>query len=140
MLACLIFCYSLANRSKEIRWSLDLRWQKTQEPDGFWGIKQPVVMRKKSDPDYKVNWSDFNSVSRHLVNENAVISDYLEPIKSIKSTLTILSVLFYFFYLFFFFFLRGILTTATVFLHTCSLHFLIVTVVILVIFFECLCS
>ena len=56
-------CFSLPNLSSDIRWSLDLRWQRSGDPDCFWGVKDPVVMRKKDDPGYKVDWTKFDEVS-----------------------------------------------------------------------------
>ena len=46
---------SLENYSDKIRWSLDLRWQKPNLPNGFYGLKN-VLMRKADDPNYKINW------------------------------------------------------------------------------------
>ncbi len=34
---------SLANNSSNIRWSLDLRWQRPTEPNGFHGLKVPAA-------------------------------------------------------------------------------------------------
>lgn len=37
---------SLTNSSPDIRWSLDLRWQDAALPAGFWGIKNPILLKK----------------------------------------------------------------------------------------------
>ena len=58
--------------SNDVRWSLDLRWQRTGDPDGLWGLKKPVVMRKKDDPAYQIDWTEFNSVDRHLKQKESV--------------------------------------------------------------------
>lgn len=47
---------SLENYSNKIRWSLDLRWQEPSKPVGFYGLKDPIVMRRAGDPNYKVEW------------------------------------------------------------------------------------
>ena len=47
---------SLENYSDKIRWSLDLRWQKPGLPNGFYGLKKSVLMRKADDPKYKIDW------------------------------------------------------------------------------------
>nr|KAG5698092.1 hypothetical protein BaRGS_031782 [Batillaria attramentaria] len=57
---------SLPNKSNEIRWSLDLRWQRPGEPEGLFGIQQPVLMRDPDQPDLKIDWSPFDE-SRHKV-------------------------------------------------------------------------
>lgn len=55
---------STENRSNRIRWSVDLRWQRPGEPHGFEGIKDPILMRTASDPDYQINWSQWSMQSR----------------------------------------------------------------------------
>lgn len=41
---------SLNNMSDEIRWSLDLRWQRWDEPAGFYGLKEVIPMTKSGQP------------------------------------------------------------------------------------------
>ena len=41
--------------SGQIRWSLDLRWQRPNEPNGFYGLKDCITMAKADDPNFKVN-------------------------------------------------------------------------------------
>ena len=48
---------SLENYSDKIRWSLDLRWQKPDLPNGFHGLKDTVMMRKADDPNYEIDWA-----------------------------------------------------------------------------------
>ena len=47
---------SLENFSDKIRWSLDLRWQKPYLPNGFYGLKKSVPMRKADDPNFVIDW------------------------------------------------------------------------------------
>lgn len=49
---------SLENYSDKIRWSLDLRWQRPDYPNGFHGLGKSVLMRTSKDPNYKIDWSD----------------------------------------------------------------------------------
>lgn len=56
---------SLNNESNEIRWSLDLRWQRPDKPVGFYDLKDGVLMRTKEQPDFKIDWDTFDSVERH---------------------------------------------------------------------------
>ncbi|RUS88917.1 hypothetical protein EGW08_003356 [Elysia chlorotica] len=58
---------SLNNVSNEIRWSLDLRWQRPDNPVGFYGIKQGVMMRSQKNPVVQIDWDGFNKVERHNV-------------------------------------------------------------------------
>ena len=46
---------SLDNRSNQIRWSLDLRWQRPDLPNGFYGLKDCITMAKSDDPNFKVS-------------------------------------------------------------------------------------
>ena len=41
---------SLNNLSDGIRWSLDLRWQKWDQPAGFYGLKEVIPMTKSGQP------------------------------------------------------------------------------------------
>ncbi|XP_053403695.1 uncharacterized protein LOC123537801 [Mercenaria mercenaria] len=58
---------SLPNVSEGIRWSVDLRWQRASDPAGLWGMKDGVVMRSSKDPNFKIDWSSFDAVNRHIV-------------------------------------------------------------------------
>ena len=63
---------SLQNKSNEVRWSLDLRWQRPGEPEGLHGIQRPVPMRDPQRPmrdpqrpGLDIDWSPFED-SRHF--------------------------------------------------------------------------
>ncbi|XP_078484605.1 uncharacterized protein LOC100178123 [Ciona intestinalis] len=66
---------SLENLSDIIRWSLDLRWQRPDKPNGFYGIKDCVVMRKKDDPKYVVDWSELSGCCRSQLQMKKVDED-----------------------------------------------------------------
>ncbi|XP_052765897.1 1-deoxypentalenic acid 11-beta-hydroxylase-like [Mya arenaria] len=66
---------SLPNMSDNVRWSLDLRWQRSSDPDGLWGLKKPVVMRVKDKPDFEIDWTEFDSVDRHSQQKKSVEGD-----------------------------------------------------------------
>jgi ectoine hydroxylase-related dioxygenase (phytanoyl-CoA dioxygenase family) len=46
---------STENFSDKIRWSVDLRWQRPDQPSGFDAIKPPILMRT-SDPAFRPDW------------------------------------------------------------------------------------
>ena len=48
---------STENFSDIIRWSVDLRWQRTDEPSGFEKIKECILMRTARDPNYRIDWT-----------------------------------------------------------------------------------
>jgi hypothetical protein len=52
---------SLENYSDKTRWSLDLRWQDPSKSTGFYNLKEPILMRKEDDPNYKIDWSGKHS-------------------------------------------------------------------------------
>ena len=54
----------MQNRSEIIRWSLDLRWQKPSMANGFYGLKNSVLMRTTEDPDYKIDWAEMAGIDR----------------------------------------------------------------------------
>lgn len=58
--------------SKQIRWSLDLRWQNPEKPAGFWGMKDSLLMRTTKDPNYKIDWEPFDGVNRRVKQREAV--------------------------------------------------------------------
>lgn len=58
--------------SNQIRWSLDLRWQKPDLPAGFWGLKSSLLLRSAKDPDYKIDWTEFDGVNRREKQRDAV--------------------------------------------------------------------
>ncbi|CAF5131346.1 unnamed protein product, partial [Rotaria socialis] len=43
----------MENYSQNIRWSLDLRWQNPNEPNGFYGLKDNILMTKSDDENFK---------------------------------------------------------------------------------------
>lgn len=67
------FFLSLENYSKKIRWSLDLRWQDPNKPNGFWGMKDTITMRKASEPNYKVDWNKFASEDRTQIQHDRMV-------------------------------------------------------------------
>ncbi|XP_076463677.1 phytanoyl-CoA dioxygenase domain-containing protein 1-like [Babylonia areolata] len=69
---------SLPNLSDQIRWSLDLRWQRPNLPVGFYDLKEGVLMRTKENPDMKIDWDCFDSVDRHNMALKAVAKDCAE--------------------------------------------------------------
>lgn len=72
-----VFLFSLPNVSKDIRWSLDLRWQRPDEPFGLWNLKPGVVMRSSTDPKLKPDWETFCSIDRTAAQKES-IKDFLE--------------------------------------------------------------
>ena len=82
---------SLPNESEGIRWSLDLRWHRASDPGGLWGLKNAVVMRKSSDPNFKIDWTEFDSVNRHTVQADHVKGDKAVSILSVKLLMVITS-------------------------------------------------
>ncbi|XP_062615047.1 uncharacterized protein LOC134276778 [Saccostrea cucullata] len=63
---------SLPNMSKEIRWSLDLRWQKPGYPCGFYGIKDLLLFRTSKDPNHKIDWTGFDGDDRWAKQKESV--------------------------------------------------------------------
>jgi len=60
--------FSLPNLSQIVRWSLDFRWQKASESIGYYGLKDGVLLRSSTDPNFKIDWESFDSVDRHDPN------------------------------------------------------------------------
>ncbi|XP_048585693.1 phytanoyl-CoA dioxygenase-like [Nematostella vectensis] len=60
---------SLENFSDKIRWSLDLRWLRPDKPNGFYGLKDNILMRTSKDPNFKPDFESFAKMDRHLLQE-----------------------------------------------------------------------
>jgi len=63
---------SLENLSDQIRWSLDLRWQQPDKANGFYGIKDNILMRTARDSSYRPDWDAWNRKNRSVLQEQAV--------------------------------------------------------------------
>ena len=66
---------SLPNYSGGIRWSLDLRWQRASEPNGFHGLKPSVVMREAGaalDDSGEVDFGQWASEDRQAAQIGAL--------------------------------------------------------------------
>ena len=50
---------STENLSDDIRWSVDLRWQRPDEVSGFEGIKDPILLRTAKTPGYQLDWKSW---------------------------------------------------------------------------------
>jgi hypothetical protein len=57
-------CRSLENTSSSIRWSLDLRWQHPDLPDGAYGLKRAIRMTAADDPSYVIPWEGWADVDK----------------------------------------------------------------------------
>lgn len=53
---------SLSNLSSGVRWSIDLRWQRPDLPNGFYGLKKCIVLTKKGDPSFTPDWKSWAAV------------------------------------------------------------------------------
>jgi len=64
---------STPNLSDGVRWSLDLRWQRASEPNGFHGLKDSVLMAKGGVAyDGNVEWGDWADEDRTQLQTEAL--------------------------------------------------------------------
>jgi hypothetical protein len=68
---------STENLSSQIRWSIDLRWQKPEEPSGFEGIKDCILMRTAKDATYRPDWERW-------AQQNRIKDAFLEGVHTTK--------------------------------------------------------
>lgn len=54
---------SLSNTSNDIRWSMDLRWQRADKPPGFSG-KDGIRLRSSTDPNLVIDWDSYLNVNK----------------------------------------------------------------------------
>ncbi len=50
---------SLENYSDKVRWSVDLRWQRPNEPAGWEGYVDLWEIRRGDDPEFRPNWDAY---------------------------------------------------------------------------------
>ncbi len=55
---------STENFSARIRWSVDLRWQRPDEPSGFEKVKECILMQTARNSSYRIDWSDWARKNR----------------------------------------------------------------------------
>ncbi|CAB3981415.1 Hypothetical predicted protein [Paramuricea clavata] len=67
-----ITAWSLNNYTENIRWSLDLRWQVPDKANGFYGLKESILLRTKKDPNHVVDWDTFSPLDRSKLQDNYV--------------------------------------------------------------------
>ena len=58
---------SLSNKSNDVRWSIDLRWQSPHENWGFYDIAEGIIFRSSTETEVKPDWDKFLSVDRKEV-------------------------------------------------------------------------
>ncbi len=66
---------SLDNLSSGVRWSIDLRWQRTSDPAGFYDLKDCIKMVDPTDPDFKFSWAGWAEDDRQVKQTEAVKGD-----------------------------------------------------------------
>ena len=81
---------SLPNYSNGVRWSLDLRWQRGNEPNGFHGLKDSCLMKSGDisvvDYDGKVDWGDWANEDRNVAQIDALTTEQIEEIQYVGET------------------------------------------------------
>ncbi|GDY12760.1 L-proline 4-hydroxylase [Planctomycetota bacterium] len=75
---------STENRSKRIRWSVDLRYQRPSEPTGMDVIAPPVVLRSRRPGFTGIDWSPLMGVNRGEKLQGFSISDPAQAASSIR--------------------------------------------------------
>ncbi|RUS73825.1 hypothetical protein EGW08_018418 [Elysia chlorotica] len=78
---------SLPNKSEEIRWSLDLRYQKPGLPEGLYGELPTITLRDPADPDLKVDWSPYIE-NRHVHQHKMTSGKDAAPAEMLDTTMT----------------------------------------------------
>lgn len=76
---------SLPNYSKDVRWSLDLRWQRGGEPNGFSGIKESVLMKPAGLEkwDGQVDWGEWAAQDRVAAGAAALSKEHTEIVEKV---------------------------------------------------------
>ncbi|XP_012945832.1 phytanoyl-CoA dioxygenase [Aplysia californica] len=78
---------SVPNKGKQIRWSLDLRFQRPGEAEGLYGELAPVLLRDRDDPSMTPDWSPYVA-NRHLQQHQMTAGEEATPLDKLDTTLT----------------------------------------------------
>ncbi|GFO25971.1 phytanoyl-coa dioxygenase 1-like [Plakobranchus ocellatus] len=78
---------SLPNKTNQIRWSLDLRYQKPGLPEGLYGELPTIALRDPATPNLKVDWSPYTKI-RHLHQHMMTCGKEAPPPEMLDTTLT----------------------------------------------------
>jgi len=76
---------SLDNNSQEIRWSIDLRWQRPDEAHGFFGNKKPILLRTARDPNYKPDFPSWDAVDLPKMDSTSPSPNNEDPFNTVIS-------------------------------------------------------
>lgn len=68
--------------SDQIRWSLDLRWQRPDLPNGFYGLKDCITMAKSGEPGYAPDWTDWGRQDRTPMQKAAISADKMAEVSA----------------------------------------------------------
>uniref|UniRef100_A0A7S4VUJ7 Uncharacterized protein n=1 Tax=Alexandrium monilatum TaxID=311494 RepID=A0A7S4VUJ7_9DINO len=75
---------SMPNCSEGIRWSLDLRWQRAGEPNGFHGLKDSILMKPAGrDWDGRVKWGEWAKQDRSKAQEQSLPQEMKELVQKV---------------------------------------------------------
>ena len=66
---------SLENYSDKVQWSLDLRWQRPDKPNGFYDLKSCTLFCSTENPNLAINWEGMANLERSEVEKEDVESD-----------------------------------------------------------------
>ncbi|XP_052220569.1 probable alpha-ketoglutarate-dependent hypophosphite dioxygenase [Dreissena polymorpha] len=69
---------SLPNRSNDVRWSIDLRWQSPHENYGFYGIAEGILFRSSEQERVEPDWEKFLAVDRKEVWQKKYFKQVIE--------------------------------------------------------------
>ena len=76
---------SLPNLSEGIRWSLDLRWQRGGEPNGFHGLKPSMLMKRAGDEyNGSVAWGAWAAQERDGLQKRALRGEAGEEVEKLR--------------------------------------------------------
>jgi hypothetical protein len=58
--------------------------QKPNEPNGFYGLKDNILMAKENDENFKPDWEEWSKINRTKLQEAAVKDSIKEQIPELK--------------------------------------------------------
>jgi hypothetical protein len=61
---------------------LDLRWQRPDRPNGFYGLKDCIVMAKSGDPGYQPDWATWGAQDRTAMQKHAISAEKMAAVEA----------------------------------------------------------
>ncbi|UJR29912.1 hypothetical protein I4U23_017460 [Adineta vaga] len=79
-----LFLNNLISHKSTENFNKNIRWQNPIEPNGFYGLKDNILMAKENDENFKSNWDQWSQINRTKLQEAVVQNSIKDQIPELK--------------------------------------------------------